>query len=228
MPTPPRARRHTLSRAKVLAGALEVADASGLAGLTIRTLADHLGVRPMALYHHVSGKDEILDALVDAVFAEVDLAAPDGGWRERLTSRCRSLRLVLRRHPWALGLMESRTSPGEATLRHHDAVLGTLRSGGFSVPLTAHAYAVLDAFVYGFVLQEASLPFDGPGGAAGTAQDMSVALTAAAYPHLAELVVEHVLRPGYDFGDEFDRGLDLVLDGLERRREADGGLRPGG
>jgi hypothetical protein len=111
--------------------------------------------------------------------------------------------------------MESRTSPGPTTLRHHDAVIGCLRRAGFSVALTAHAYSALDSYIYGFALQERNLPFDTPGETADLAQAI---LTQAAehYPHLAELAAEHVLRPGYDYGDEFAFGLDLILDGIER------------
>ncbi len=110
--------------------------------------------------------------------------------------------------------MESRTSPGPATLRHHDAVIGCLRAGGFSLEKTAHAYAVIDAFVHGFALQEASLPATGGDEIADLAQVMSATMPAGAYPHLVEFTTEHVLQPGYDFGREFDFGIDLVLDGL--------------
>jgi hypothetical protein len=112
--------------------------------------------------------------------------------------------------------MESRSTPGPANLRHHDAVIGCLRRASFSVALTAHAYSLLDSYVYGFALQEASLPFDTPEETAELAQTMVAGFPADAYPHLTELAVEHVLRPGYDYGEEFEFGLDLILDGLER------------
>jgi hypothetical protein len=123
---------------------------------------------------------------------------------------------VLSRHHWAIGLMESRKSPGPATLRHHDAVLGTLRRAGFTIEMTAHAYALLDSYVYGFALQEAALPFKGPDTAAGVAEPMMQQFPADAYPHLVEMATEFILQPGYDFGDEFEFGLDVILDALTR------------
>ena len=156
--------RPRLSRERVLAAALGIADAGGIGSLTIRSLAQELGVKPMSVYHHVAGKEEILDGLVDLVFAEIALPSVVGDWREELTRRADSARAVLGRHRWAIGLLESRTSPGPATLRHHDAVLGTLRAAGFSDAMTAHAYALLDSYTYGFALQEVALPFEGPDG----------------------------------------------------------------
>ena len=111
--------------------------------------------------------------------------------------------------------MESRSSPGPATLRHHDAVIGSLRGGGFSVAMAAHAMSVLDSYVYGFALQEANLPFDTGAQTAELAQAIMERFPAGDYPHLTELTIDHVLQPGYDYGDEYQFGLDLILDGLE-------------
>jgi len=208
--------RQQLSRERVLDAALRVADDGGLAGLTIRSLAEQLGTRPMSLYHYVAGKEEILDGLVDLVFAEIELPEPTGRWREEMTKRARSARAVLRRHPWSIALLESRTTPGPATLRHHDATIGALRAGGFSIAQTGHAYAVLDAFTYGFAVQEASLPFEGPDGAAEVAGPIMELMAAGEYPHLVEFATQHAMLPGYDFGAEFEVGLGLVLDGLAR------------
>ncbi|WP_343238466.1 TetR/AcrR family transcriptional regulator [Streptomyces sp. SID13031] len=208
--------RPQLSRERVLRAAVAVADGGGLGGLTIRSLATQLDVKPMSVYYYVANKNEILDGIVDLVFAEIELPAPGGDWRAEITKRAQSARKVLRQHPWAIALMESRTNPGAATLRHHDANVGTFRAAGFSVPMTAHAYALLDAFVYGFALQESSLPFEGSEGAAEVAGAMMEQFSSGQYPHLTELAVEHVLQPGYVFGDEFDFGLTLVLDGLAR------------
>ena len=208
--------RPALSHGRVLDGALAVADAGGIGKLTIRSLAEHLGVKPMAVYHYVATKDEILDGLVDRVFGEIDLPAPEGEWRAEIFQRAHSARAVLRRHAWAIGLLESRTSPGAATLRHHDATIATLRAGGFTVAQTAHAYALLDSYVYGFALQEAALPFESPDTAAEVAGSMMELMATGAYPHLVEFATVHVMLPGYDFGEEFDFGLELILDGLER------------
>ncbi|MEZ5157943.1 MAG: TetR/AcrR family transcriptional regulator [Candidatus Nanopelagicales bacterium] len=208
-----------LTRERILRVAMQLADQQGLSALTMRALAQRLDRKPMAVYHHLRGKEEILDGLVDMVFAEIEDPRPEGDWREELAARCHSARSVLGKHPWVIGLMESRTNPGPATVKHHDAVIGTLRRGGFSVALTAHAYALIDSYLYGFAVQEAGLPFE-----ADTvdeiAEEMVSALPAEQYPHLVELTVEHVLQPGYDFADEFDFGLSLILDGLEARRQA--------
>lgn len=209
-------KRVPLSRERVLHGAIAVADAGGVGALTIRSLADHLGVKPMALYYHVANKDAILDGIVDLVFGEIELPALYGDWQSEMVRRAKSARRVLRRHSWAIGLMESRKNPGPATLRHHDAVLGVLRGAGFSVAMTAHAYALLDSYIYGFALQEASLPFEGPESAAGVAEPMMQQFPADAYPHLVEMATQYILQPGYDFANEFDYGLNVILGALSR------------
>jgi AcrR family transcriptional regulator len=208
--------RASLSRERLLRGAMAVADAGGLGSLTIRSLAKQLGAKPMTLYYYVSGKDEILDGIVDLVFDEIDIPAFDGEWRAEMMRRAHSARTALRRHSWAIGLMESRKNPGPATLRHHDAVIGSLRRAGFSVEMTAHAYALLDSYTYGFALQEASLPFEGPESASGVAEPMMQQFPTDTYPNLVELATEYILQPGYDFGNEFDFGLDIILEALTR------------
>ena len=214
-------RTHTdprlpLTRERVLAAAVALADRGGIESLSMRKLAQELGVEAMSLYHHVANKDDILDGLVDVVFGEIDLPTGEDGWRAAMRQRAISAREALRRHPWATGLMESRPTPGAANLRHHDAVLGVLRGAGFSVELAAHAYSLLDSYIYGFALQEASLPFHTPEEAAQVAQAIMAEFPAAEYPHLTEIAVDHVLQPGYDYGNEYLFGLDLILDGLER------------
>ena len=184
--------------------------------MTMRNLADKLGVEAMSLYYHVASKDEILDGMVDVVFSEIDLPSAEDDWRSAMRRRANSARAVLRRHPWAIGLLESRTSPGPATLRHHDAVIGTLRAAGFSLEMTAHAYALLDSYTYGFALQEAGLPFEGPDTVADVAEPIMERFSTGEYPHMVEMASEYYFQPGYDFGDEFEFGLDLILDGLAR------------
>ena len=220
MPDPdvqPSARRDRtrLTREKVLAGAVSVADAGGIAALTIRSLAQELGVKPMAVYHYVANKDEILDGIVDTVFGDIVLVAATGDWRSQMRRRAHSARGVLRRHPWAIGLLESRTTPGAATLRHHDAVIATLRAAGFSLALTAHAYALIDSYTYGFALQEAGLPFDdGPSSVAAVAEPFMQRFDPADYPHLVEMMTDYFVQPGYSFRNEFEFGLELIFDGL--------------
>lgn len=209
-------QRQPLTREVAIARALKLADQQGLEGLTMRALAQALGVEAMSLYHHVQNKDDILDAMVDEVFAEVKL--PAGTWRESMRGRAESMREVLKRHRWALPLMESRRTPGPKNLTHHDAVLGMLRRAGFSLPLTAHAYALLDAFVYGFVHTELQLPFETTTQTQDMAQSMAKAFPPGAWPNLVEFMSMHVMTPGYSYGNSFEYGLDLLLDGLELAR----------
>lgn len=215
--------RVPLSRDRVLAGAITVADRGGIAALTIRTLAAELGVKPMSVYHYVANKDDIINAVVDLVFSEVELPTPGDDWRMEMRRRAISARRVLGRHPWAIPLLQSRTSPGPATLSHHNAFIGALFMAGFSVELAAHAFALIDSYVYGFALSENALPMHGPEPVADTAASMIAQYFTDAYPHLLRFTTEHVVQPGYDFGDEFEYGLDLVLDGLAGRRRGDRG-----
>jgi AcrR family transcriptional regulator len=213
--------RAPLTRDRVLSAAVALADRDGVGSLSMRRLARELGVEAMSLYHHVPGKQALLDGMVDLVFGEIELPSGDD-WRAAMRRRAVSARQVLSRHPWAIALMESRRTPGPANLRHHDAVLGCLRRAGFPVALAAHAYSLLDAYIYGFALQEASLPFTTPEETAEVARSIMAEVPAGAYPHLTELAVEHVLQPGYDYGDEYQFGLELLLDGLERAAAAAG------
>src|SRR5467141_3775216 len=208
-----------LSRERVLRGAVALADEAGLPALSMRKLGEALGVEAMSLYNHVANKVDLLDGMVDFVFSEIDLPAGGADWKTSMRERAISARHALARHHWAIGLMESRTSPGPATLRHHDAVIGSLRRGGFSIEMAAHAYSVLDSYIYGFALQEASLPFDTAEETADVAEMIFKQLPPDEYPYLTELTVEHVLQPGYDYGNEYEFGLDLILDGLERARD---------
>lgn len=213
-------RRAPLSRDEVLRAAVALADESGIGSLSMRKLGHALGVEAMSLYNHVASKSDLLDGMVDIVFSEIGLPDGDLGWKLALRQRAISARAVLGRHQWAIGLLESRRSPGLATLRHHEAVLGCLRAAGFSIETTAHAYSLLDSYIYGFALQEASLPFGSEAETAEVTQEIAAQLPAGEYPHLTELAVTHVLQPGYRYADEFEIGLDLVLDAI---RQAAGG-----
>jgi len=208
--------RGRLSPERVLRAAVALADSGGIESLTMRRLGQDLGVEAMSLYKHVANKDALLDGMVDLVFAEIELPSADTDWRTAMRDRAVSTRAALTRHPWATPLMQSRKAPGPATLRHHDTVIGTLRGAGFSVELTAHAFSVLDGYIYGFAMQQRSLPFDTLEEAQEVGRQMFARMPAGAYPHLTELTVQHILRPGYDYGDEFEYGLDLILDGLDR------------
>jgi AcrR family transcriptional regulator len=216
MATPSPAPRIPLTRQRVLRAAVDLADRGGAGSLSMRKLAQELGVEAMSLYHHVANKDAILDGIVDVVFSEIELPSGATSWKAAMRQRATSAREALRRHPWATALMESRSTPGPATLRHHDAVLGILRNAGFSIELAAHAYSVLDSYIYGFALQETSLPFNTPEETAELAESIMAEFPANEYPHLTEIALRHVLQPGYDYGNEYKFGLDLILDGLER------------
>ncbi len=171
----------------------------------------------MSLYNHVANKEDLLDGMVDLVFGEVELPTPGGEWRQAMRRRAMSMRQVLSRHRWAIALMESRSNPDPATLRHHDAVLGCLRQGGLSLTLTAHAVSVLDSFIYGFAMQEKTLPFETPDETAELAESIMSGFGDGEYPYLTEIATAHVLRPGYAYGDEFEYGLDLILNGPSKR-----------
>lgn len=207
--------RAPVTRARALEAAVELADAHGLEELTMRRLAEALSVEAMSLYHHVPNKDAILDGMVEFVFAEIPPPARDVDWRTALRARMNAVRTTLLRHRWALRILESRRSPGPVTLAHHDAVLGCLRAAGFSVRLAAHAYSVLDAYVFGFVHTELTLPFRETDEAHAMVREMVPQLEGM-FPHLAELTREVVLLPGYTYGVEFPYGLELILDGLAR------------
>lgn len=209
--------RAGLSRERIVAAAVALADAEGSASFSMRRLAERLGVEAMSLYHHFPGRDAILDGMVDDVFAEIRFAV-DADWRAAMRARALSARDVFSRHPWAVGLLESRTNPGPASLRHLESVLRCLRQGGFSLALAGHAFAVLDSYIYGFVLQEQNLPFQGDDGVGEVAGQLMEQVPADEFPYLTELAVEQVMKPGYAFGNEFEFGLNLILDGLERKR----------
>ena len=206
--------RAPLSKETVIRAAVRLADEQGVTALTMRNLAGWLRVEAMSLYHHIANKDEILDGMVDAVFSEIELPVASE-WKNAVRERAISARGVLARHPWAVALLDSRRNPGAATLRHHDAVIGCLRRAGFSIAIAAHAYAALDSYVYGFALQQSSLPFDTPAELEEVAESILGRMSAGDYPHLTEMAAEHVMQPGYSFSNEFEFGLDLLLDGLE-------------
>jgi len=212
-------RRPALNKDRVVAAAVELADGEGIDALSMRKLAQALSVEAMSLYHHVANKDEVLDAMVDVVFTEVALPAVGGPWQSEIRGRCASLREVLLRHPWAVGRLDSRRSPGMATLQHHDAVIGCLRAGGFTVRGSAHAFATLDSFVFGFVLQELSLPMEPGEDTSKLAAEILASVPPDALPHLAEMAAAYVGLADYQFANEFEPGLDLILEALERARK---------
>lgn len=203
----------------MLDAAIRVADCGGVEAITMRRVAQELGVEAMSLYHHVPNKDAILDGVVDAVFAAIELPRAEcDDWRDAIRARATSARAVLSRHSWALGLIDSRRNPGQATLRHHNAVLGVLREAGFTLPMAVHAVSLIDSYISGFVLQEANLPVATQDDVEQVAGSILENLPLEELPYLAEVIVDHALQPGYDHTSEFSYGLDLILEALEARR----------
>lgn len=212
----PNKRRVSLTKDRVLNAAVKLADKHGIDSLSMRKLAQELRVEAMSLYNHVANKDEILDGIVDIIVGEIELPSDADDWRAGMRRRAISAREVFGRHPWAITVMESRTNPGPTSLGYYEAVIRCLRQAGFSIAMAAHAFSVLDSYIYGFAMQELKLPFDDSDELADVAENILELMPANEYPYFTELTVEHVLKPGYDYGNEFQFGLDLILDGLEK------------
>ncbi len=209
-----------LSRDLILKTAAEIADRDGIKSLTMRKLAQALSVEAMSIYHHVANKNDLQDGMINLVFAEMELPSRAVHWKSALRTRAISAHQILIRHPWAIGLeLGIGTVPGPATLQHHNAVLGYLREGGFSLSATAHAYSVLDSYIYGFALNEINLPFKTADDVVDIAASMMAQMVNNPYPYMAEMITQHALQPEYAYTDEFEIGLELILDGLERWRE---------
>ena len=207
-----------LSKRRVVVEAVRIADDEGVDGLSMRRLAGALGAGAMSLYHYVASKDELLDAMIDIVFEEIELPTDDADWQSAMRREAVSTRQVLARHPWAIGLMESRTSPGPANLRHREAVTACLRKAGFSVVAATHANWLLNSYVYGYALQAASLPFDTADELADMTEDVYLPqLPPDEFPYLNESAIG-LVAAGYDPSEEFAFGLDLVLAALESLR----------
>jgi AcrR family transcriptional regulator len=218
------ARRTPLTKERVLAAALQLADAGGLEALSMRKLGQALGVEAMAVYYYFANKEQVLDGIVDLVFGEIELPVAGADWKAAMRRRAISVRDALLRHRWAIGLMESRTNPGPANLRHHDAVIGCLRTAGFDMAAIATAYSLLDAYIYGFALTKMNLPFEDTSDIVELSESMLAPFAPGEYQNLADFITAHAMQPGYDFADEFEVGLDVILDGLDRLRHPDAPL----
>lgn len=205
-------RRAPLSRERVLRAAVALADESGIESLTMRRLGQELGVEAMSLYKHVANKDDILDGIVDLVLGDIDVPPTGTQWKTAMRARAISAHQVLLSHPWAAMLVMSRFNIGPGMTRYLDATLGRLREGGFSIEGALDAWHTLDSHIYGFTLQELNLPFE-----VEETRNVSAAvlgqLSADAYPHVVE-VITRIMQTGRE--ENFEFGLDLILDGLER------------
>jgi AcrR family transcriptional regulator len=208
--------RIPLNRDRVLAAAVALADAGGLESLSMRKLAQEFGVVPMALYKHVANRQALVDGMIDVVFAEIELPDVTGSdWKAAMRRRAHAVRSALLRHRWAVGLMESRENPGPPNRRHHNATMGCLREAGFPLRDAVHVVSALDSYVYGFALQQKTLPFDTSQEAREVVGRVSRRIDADAYPYLIEVTTE-IAASGYSYDEEFEVGLDALLVGLAR------------
>jgi AcrR family transcriptional regulator len=215
---PKKAARAPLSRDRVLSAALRLADKSGLESLSMRNLAQALKVEAMSLYNHVPNKEAILDGLVELVVSEIDVPALGGDWKATMRQRARTAHAVLMRHPWATMLFVSRLNIGPHMLRYVDATIGCLREAGFSYPLADHAWNALDAYIYGFTFHKLSFPLE-PSEYAKAARQFLPLIPAEQFPYLNGMSQE-IIAGRHDGMHELELGLELILDGLERMRQA--------
>ena len=220
---PKKTSRTPLSRERVLRAAVALADESGIDSLSMRKLGQALGVEAMSLYNHVANKEEILDGIVDIVVSQIEVPAATTDWKTAMRQRAISAHDVLLRHPWASALIESRTNPSPVRLRYCNAVIEILRDAGFSVVLAQRAFLTLDSYIYGFTLQEMGWSFDWKD-SPDLMADFRSQISADEFPHVTE-VMAHFIESAAGAGSEavgyeaeFQFGLDLILDGLERVR----------
>lgn len=216
---PDSAKATRLSRERIIEAALNQADRDGIQALSMRKLAGSLGVEAMSLYHHVSSREALLDLLVDRVFEELSLpeTKKKQNWKQWMTQLSIRMRDVLLRHPWAVGLLDSRRNPGPGTLYYQDSRLGGFLGAGFPLDLAAHAIAIQDSFVYGFVIQELALPFENGELDPNDLEGFTNSIEQGTYPNLQEMAEKIVFKKGYSFRREFDFGLNLIIEGLAAR-----------
>lgn len=205
----------SLTRERVLRAALALADEKGVESLSMRLLGRRLGVEAMSLYNHVANKDEILDGILELFAGEIVIPSVGAEWRSAMKERAVSARVAFKRHPWASALMDSRISSGSARLRYFDAMIGTLHVAGFSLELAARAFSVLDSYIYGFERQRLNVASGDELPAEKRAEALRDVLPDDAYPYLAKMA-ELTMKNGYDEDADFEFGLTLILDGLER------------
>ena len=196
---------------------MAIADKEGIAALSMRTLGEHLGVEAASLYNHVRNKADMLGGVVDLIMAEIDISHDASDWKGALRARAHSMHRVLLQHPWAAVLMEAHMGVGEAKLRVFEWMLDAMHRGGFSVELSYNACLAMDSYIYGFTLQEVSWPYE-PEERAGAMDEIALQLHAARYPRIAEVMHFTTSRITIDYAREFDFGLELLLDGLDRLR----------
>lgn len=203
-----------LNRIRVLTAAVELADARGIAAVTMREVASQLGVEAMSLYNHIANKDDLLDGMIDFVIERIELPSNAVGWREAMRCRAVSAHQVFGRHPWAPQLLDSRTTSGPSRMRYLNWVLGTLVDAGFSLESASRAFSLLDSYIYGFGMQQFNMAAAGDDPPEAMAEKILAAIPAEQYPYLRRMAV-HSMESGYDAEADFEFGLELILDGLE-------------
>jgi len=208
-------RRTPLSPARITDAAVALADRDGIEAVTMRSVALKLRVEAMSLYNHVANKEALLDAMVERVVGDFEWPATDGDWKGELRRRALSAHQVLLTHPWASLLILSRVNIGPAMLGHVDATIGCLRGAGFSWAMTDHAWNAIDNHVHGFTLQKLNFPFESAEYAAVASEYLPM-VPAETYPHLNGMTRE-VAAARHDGVQDFEFGLSLILDGLERQ-----------
>ena len=212
--------REPLSRERVLRSAMAVADAGGIGSLTMRRVAQDLGVEAMSLYYHVANKDDILSGIADLVVSEIELPPPAAPWKSSLRTTAISAHRVLLGHPWAASLVLSSSGTSPARLQYMESMLGSLRHAGFSAELTDHAYHVLESHIMGFTLWVVGMDLGTEDELRSMAAAFVTELPAGQYPYLVEHIDQHLGERSPDDEGSFAFGLDLILDGLERLLEA--------
>jgi AcrR family transcriptional regulator len=207
-----------LNRDRILGAAVGIADERGVGAVTMREVASRLGVEAMSLYNHVANKDDILDGMVDLVAGQFDLPTDVDDWREAMRRRAVSAHQVFGRHPWAPLLFDSRGSSGPSALRYYDWVLGTLMRTGFSIDDAQRAFSLLDSYIYGFGIEQFNFSAESDASPEDRAEAMLAFIPAEKYPYLHR-VASHAMQVGYDAASDFDFGLEIILDGLQRIRD---------
>ena len=213
-------KREPLSRERIFQAAMDLADEKGIDALSMRNLAQMLGVEAMSLYYHVKNKDDLLDGIADIVVSEIELPSCEDDWKAAMRHRAVSAREVFGRHPWAPLVLDTRPNPGPASLRYYDSMIGCFRTNGFAIADAAHALALMDAYIYGFSLQEMTLPTTDDSDFGDLPEELLEAVPMDEFHYFIEMITEHAMQPGYSFAAEFEFGLDLILDGLERLLDA--------
>jgi AcrR family transcriptional regulator len=213
-------QRVPLTRDRILRAAIRIADEEGLDALTMRRLGQELGVQAMSLYNHVANKDDLYQGIVDLALSEIEVPSPELDWKAALRQSAISAHQAFVRHPWACNLHMATPSVNDERMLWMEGVLRTLREAGFSPNMTHHAYHALDSHITGFTLWLVNMPFDSREELLDMAEQFIPRIPADRFPYVIEHAKEHLEDPDPDEPSEFEFGLDLILEGLERRLDS--------